>query len=152
MEKRFSLYQKNLYNAWITTSKLRDSVTIRRIRLLLLRQNLKLTTILKGQVRPMALFCSYIYIYIYADIWNLHDFLHVIWFWSGITCVPICLDIRIFLTGIIASSLLSIESFYVKLGCLEKGMHRSEPWNELTSNFGWEIHPMSVLISVQPRT
>ncbi|RWR72801.1 QWRF motif-containing protein 2-like protein [Cinnamomum micranthum f. kanehirae] len=42
--------EKNLYNAWITTSKLRDSVTIRRIRLLLLRQNLKLTTILKGQM------------------------------------------------------------------------------------------------------
>ncbi|KAF5176970.1 Qwrf motif-containing protein, partial [Thalictrum thalictroides] len=41
---------KNLYNAWITTSELHDSITIKRIKLHLLRQNLKLTSILKGQM------------------------------------------------------------------------------------------------------
>ncbi|PIA44130.1 hypothetical protein AQUCO_01700032v1 [Aquilegia coerulea] len=42
--------EKNLYNAWVTTSELHDSITIKRIKLHLLRQNLKLTSILKGQV------------------------------------------------------------------------------------------------------
>ncbi|XP_073105125.1 QWRF motif-containing protein 2 isoform X2 [Elaeis guineensis] len=42
--------EKNLYNAWTTTSELRDSVTIKRIKLQLLKQNLKLTSILKGQM------------------------------------------------------------------------------------------------------
>ena len=45
------LYQKNMWNAWVTTSELRHSVTLKRIKLLLLRQKLKLTSILKGQVR-----------------------------------------------------------------------------------------------------
>ncbi|KAG1366879.1 putative QWRF motif-containing protein 2 [Cocos nucifera] len=42
--------EKNLYNAWTTTSELRDSVTIKRIKLQFLKQNLKLTSILKGQM------------------------------------------------------------------------------------------------------
>ncbi|XP_043713575.1 QWRF motif-containing protein 2-like [Telopea speciosissima] len=42
--------EKNLYNAWVTTSELRDSVTVKKIKLQLLRQNLKLTSILKGQM------------------------------------------------------------------------------------------------------
>ncbi|XVE49310.1 hypothetical protein DITRI_Ditri01bG0072600 [Diplodiscus trichospermus] len=41
--------EKNLWNAWITTSELQHSVTLKRIKLLLLRQKLKLTSILKGQ-------------------------------------------------------------------------------------------------------
>ncbi|OMO63339.1 hypothetical protein COLO4_32535 [Corchorus olitorius] len=42
--------EKNLWNAWVTTSELRHSVTLKRIKLLLLRQKLKLTSILKGQI------------------------------------------------------------------------------------------------------
>lgn len=52
--------EKNLYNAWITTSELRDSVTIKRIKLQLLKQNLKLTSILKGQMT-------------YLEEWSLLD-------------------------------------------------------------------------------
>lgn len=42
--------EKNLWNAWITISDLRDSVTKKRHRLQLLRQKLKLATILKEQI------------------------------------------------------------------------------------------------------
>ncbi|XP_057494797.1 QWRF motif-containing protein 2-like isoform X1 [Actinidia eriantha] len=42
--------EKNLWNAWITISNLRDSVTKKRHRLQLLRQKLKLASILKGQI------------------------------------------------------------------------------------------------------
>ncbi|KAJ0935343.1 putative QWRF family protein [Helianthus annuus] len=42
--------EKNLWNAWITISDLRDSVTKKRHRLQLLRQKLKLATILKEQM------------------------------------------------------------------------------------------------------
>ncbi|KAK6257242.1 hypothetical protein QUC31_000701 [Theobroma cacao] len=42
--------EKSLYNAWITTSKLRESVRTKRTELQLLRQNLKLMSILKGQM------------------------------------------------------------------------------------------------------
>ncbi|KAL7002893.1 hypothetical protein U1Q18_004051 [Sarracenia purpurea var. burkii] len=42
--------EKNLWNAWITISDLRDSVTKKRHRLQLLRQKLKLASILKGQI------------------------------------------------------------------------------------------------------
>ncbi|XP_011092515.1 QWRF motif-containing protein 2 [Sesamum indicum] len=42
--------EKNLWNAWITISDLRDTVTKKRHRLQLLRQKLKLASILKGQV------------------------------------------------------------------------------------------------------
>ncbi|KAF9600745.1 hypothetical protein IFM89_012189 [Coptis chinensis] len=42
--------EKNLYNAWITTTELHDSITIKKIKLQMLRQNLKLTSILKGQM------------------------------------------------------------------------------------------------------
>lgn len=42
--------EKNLWNAWITISDLRDSVTKKRHRLQLMRQKLKLASILKGQV------------------------------------------------------------------------------------------------------
>ncbi|KAJ6345740.1 hypothetical protein OIU78_008405 [Salix suchowensis] len=41
--------EKNLWNVWVTISELRHSVTLRRVKLLLLRQKLKLTSILKGQ-------------------------------------------------------------------------------------------------------
>lgn len=43
-------YQKDLWGAWITISELRHSVTVKRMKLLLLKQRLKLTSILKGQV------------------------------------------------------------------------------------------------------
>lgn len=42
--------EKSLYNAWISMSKLRESVRAKRIELQLLRQNLKLASILKGQM------------------------------------------------------------------------------------------------------
>ncbi|KAJ8769055.1 hypothetical protein K2173_024051 [Erythroxylum novogranatense] len=42
--------EKILWNAWVTISELRHSVTLKRIKLLLLRQKLKLTCILKGQI------------------------------------------------------------------------------------------------------
>ncbi|KAE8698577.1 QWRF motif-containing protein 2 [Hibiscus syriacus] len=42
--------EKNLWNAWVTTSELRHSVTLKRVKLLLLRQKLKLTSILKRQI------------------------------------------------------------------------------------------------------
>ncbi|XP_004292753.1 PREDICTED: QWRF motif-containing protein 2-like [Fragaria vesca subsp. vesca] len=42
--------ERSLYNAWITTSKLRESVRAKRTELQLLRQNLKLTSILQGQM------------------------------------------------------------------------------------------------------
>ncbi|KAK6139019.1 hypothetical protein DH2020_027242 [Rehmannia glutinosa] len=53
----FSLHQRSLYNAWVTTSKLRHSVMSKGIELQLLRHNLKLYSILKGHVRPF-LSCS----------------------------------------------------------------------------------------------
>lgn len=42
--------EENLWNAWITISDLRDSVTKKRHRLQLLRQKLKLASILKAQI------------------------------------------------------------------------------------------------------
>ncbi|KAJ6337771.1 hypothetical protein OIU76_007451 [Salix suchowensis] len=45
-----SLYQKSLYNAHITTSKLCESVRAKRAELQWLRQNLKLISILKEQM------------------------------------------------------------------------------------------------------
>lgn len=42
--------EKKLWNAWISISELRDSVTIKRIKLQLLRRRLKLTSILRGQM------------------------------------------------------------------------------------------------------
>ncbi|XWS25532.1 hypothetical protein CRYUN_Cryun27aG0076200 [Craigia yunnanensis] len=42
--------EKSLYNTWTTTSKLRESVRAKRTELQLLRQNLKLISILKGQM------------------------------------------------------------------------------------------------------
>ncbi|KAF3975029.1 hypothetical protein CMV_001683 [Castanea mollissima] len=42
--------ERSLYNAWVTSSKLRESVRAKRTELQLLKQNLKLTYILKGQM------------------------------------------------------------------------------------------------------
>ncbi|KAK8646674.1 hypothetical protein V6N13_120454 [Hibiscus sabdariffa] len=42
--------EKSLYSTWITTSKLRESVRAKRTELQLLRQNLKLISVLKGQM------------------------------------------------------------------------------------------------------
>ncbi|XP_024035261.1 QWRF motif-containing protein 2 isoform X5 [Citrus clementina] len=44
---------KNIWNAWVTISELRNSVTLKRIKLLLVKKKLKLTSILKGQVENM---------------------------------------------------------------------------------------------------
>lgn len=44
-------HQKSLYNAWVTTAKLWHSVKTKRAELQMLRSNLKLHSILKGQVR-----------------------------------------------------------------------------------------------------
>ncbi|XP_021892352.1 QWRF motif-containing protein 2 [Carica papaya] len=52
--------EKNLWNAWVTMSELRHSVTLKRIKLLLLRQKLKLTSILRGQM-------------VYLEEWALLD-------------------------------------------------------------------------------
>ncbi|XP_078164024.1 QWRF motif protein (DUF566) isoform X1 [Carex rostrata] len=45
-----SAAEKSLYNAWRCTSELRDAVAIKRIKLQLLTQRLKLTSILRGQI------------------------------------------------------------------------------------------------------
>ncbi|XP_051145614.1 QWRF motif-containing protein 2-like [Andrographis paniculata] len=42
--------ERNLWNAWITISDLRDAVTKKKYRLQLMRQKLKLASILKGQM------------------------------------------------------------------------------------------------------
>ncbi|XP_043814390.1 uncharacterized protein LOC110618946 isoform X1 [Manihot esculenta] len=42
--------EKILWNVWVTISELQHSVILKRIKLLLLRQKLKLTSILKGQI------------------------------------------------------------------------------------------------------
>ncbi|CAN6450304.1 unnamed protein product [Victoria cruziana] len=47
---RTSKAERTLHNAWTTTSKLRDSVTFRRIKLQQLRQHAKLTAVLQGQM------------------------------------------------------------------------------------------------------
>ncbi|XAR52912.1 hypothetical protein NMG60_11021245 [Bertholletia excelsa] len=45
--------EKSLWNAWITIQDLRDSVTKKRHRLQLLKQKLKLASILKGQITTL---------------------------------------------------------------------------------------------------
>ncbi|KAG6652188.1 QWRF motif-containing protein 2-like [Carya illinoinensis] len=45
--------EKNLWNAWVTISELRHTVTLKRIKLLLLRQKLKLASILRGQMNHL---------------------------------------------------------------------------------------------------
>ncbi|KAK8624270.1 hypothetical protein V6N13_065619 [Hibiscus sabdariffa] len=52
--------EKSLYNVWTTTSKLRESVRTKRNELQFLRQNLKLISILKGQM-------------IFLDEWTVLD-------------------------------------------------------------------------------
>ncbi|XP_045830082.1 QWRF motif-containing protein 2 isoform X1 [Trifolium pratense] len=52
--------ERHLWNAWVTISELRHSVILKRIKLLLLRQKLKLTSILKGQIS-------------YLEEWSLLD-------------------------------------------------------------------------------
>ncbi|WOL01666.1 hypothetical protein Cni_G10383 [Canna indica] len=52
--------EENMYDAWVKTSNLRDSVTYMRSKLQLLTQNLKLTSILKEQMA-------------YLDEWSLID-------------------------------------------------------------------------------
>ncbi|KAK3035734.1 hypothetical protein RJ639_033436 [Escallonia herrerae] len=51
--------EKNLWNAWITISDLRDSVTKKRHRLQLLKQKLKLASILKGQMTCLEGWASF---------------------------------------------------------------------------------------------
>uniref|UniRef100_A0A1D1XJC4 Protein SNOWY COTYLEDON 3 n=1 Tax=Anthurium amnicola TaxID=1678845 RepID=A0A1D1XJC4_9ARAE len=52
--------EKNLYNAWVTTAEMRDSITIKKIKLHLMTQNMKLASILKGQMA-------------YLEEWSLVD-------------------------------------------------------------------------------
>ncbi|KAM7514406.1 hypothetical protein LguiA_003989 [Lonicera macranthoides] len=52
--------EKRLYNAWVSTSKLWHSVKSKRLELQMLRQNLKLYSILKGQIP-------------YLDNWDVSD-------------------------------------------------------------------------------
>ncbi|XP_071731401.1 QWRF motif-containing protein 2-like [Rutidosis leptorrhynchoides] len=42
--------QKSLYNSWVTTSKMRQSVILKQIEILQLRQDMKLHTVLKNQI------------------------------------------------------------------------------------------------------
>lgn len=51
--------EKTLWNAWITISDLRDTVTKKRHRLQLLRQKLKLASILKGQMMSLEVWASF---------------------------------------------------------------------------------------------
>lgn len=52
--------EKIIWNSWVTISELQHSVTLKRMKLLLLRQKLKLTSILKGQIS-------------YLEEWSLLD-------------------------------------------------------------------------------
>ncbi|XP_062097936.1 QWRF motif-containing protein 2-like [Humulus lupulus] len=52
--------ERSIYNAWVTTAQLRESVRTKRIELQLLRQTLKLISILKGQM-------------VYLEEWSLLD-------------------------------------------------------------------------------
>lgn len=52
--------ERDLYNTWILISRLRESVKTKRIELQMLRQNLKLVSILKGQL-------------LYLEEWALQD-------------------------------------------------------------------------------
>ncbi|MBA0614118.1 hypothetical protein Godav_014448, partial [Gossypium davidsonii] len=54
MVQELSAEQKNLWNVWVTISELLHSVTLKRMKFLLLRQKLKLTSILKGQKKSHA--------------------------------------------------------------------------------------------------
>ncbi|KAH7518089.1 hypothetical protein FEM48_Zijuj09G0133700 [Ziziphus jujuba var. spinosa] len=68
--------EKNLWNAWVTISELRHSVTLKRIKLLLVRQKLKLTSILKGQYEhpvPMLLEKFYSPEISFLEEWSLLD-------------------------------------------------------------------------------
>ncbi|KAJ8572422.1 hypothetical protein K7X08_008933 [Anisodus acutangulus] len=51
--------EKTLWNAWITMSDLRDTVTKKRYRLQLLRQKLTLASILKGQMMSLEVWASF---------------------------------------------------------------------------------------------
>ncbi|XP_009625178.1 QWRF motif-containing protein 2-like [Nicotiana tabacum] len=51
--------EKTLWNAWITISDLRDTITKKRHRLQLLRQKLKLASILKGQMMSLEDWSSF---------------------------------------------------------------------------------------------
>lgn len=51
--------EKSLWNAWITISELRDSVTKKRHRFQLLRQKLKLASILKAQIKFLEDWASF---------------------------------------------------------------------------------------------
>lgn len=81
----FSLCQKNLYSAWLTTSELRDSVMRKRVKLQLLRQSLKLTSILKEQVSldpPLMLVLVLVAItclafHLSSLLWNVFQFLSI---------------------------------------------------------------------------
>lgn len=69
----FFLCQKNLWNAWVSISELRHSVTLKRIKLLLLRQKLKLASILRGQVRMLTLsikFCFFSFYFFEKEVTN----------------------------------------------------------------------------------
>ncbi|KAF5942938.1 hypothetical protein HYC85_020580 [Camellia sinensis] len=55
--------ERSLYNGWVATSKLLHSIKTKRIELQLLRQNLMLYSILKGQI-------------LYLDDWDLIDWDH----------------------------------------------------------------------------
>ncbi|KAK1268952.1 hypothetical protein QJS04_geneDACA006350 [Acorus gramineus] len=50
MVEQMKTAEKNLYKAWLSTSRLRDLVTKQKIRLHILTRNVKLTSILKGQM------------------------------------------------------------------------------------------------------
>ncbi|XP_075511853.1 QWRF motif-containing protein 2-like [Primulina tabacum] len=51
--------ERNIYNAWVSTSKLRHSVKSKRIELLLLRHNLKIYSILKEQEPRLENWCLF---------------------------------------------------------------------------------------------
>lgn len=73
------MFQKNLWNAWITISDLRDSVTKKRHRLQLLRQKLKLASILKEQVSYLFSHCLKwkAISFFYLTVPEVHHFLQI---------------------------------------------------------------------------
>jgi hypothetical protein len=59
----YFLYQKSLYDAWVATSKLRESVIAKRTELQVLKQHFKLISILKEHVCYLATCAELIMLY-----------------------------------------------------------------------------------------
>lgn len=75
------MMQNILYSAWHMTSELRDSITMKRINLQQLNQEMKLKSILRGQVKPILFPLPFHYMFTIDVVlaWCLivHDLLYL---------------------------------------------------------------------------